>query len=447
MSTLFNLGLEQSVLVGLMAHNSAYDLISDMVSGDDFYSPHHRVIWSVLVERLISKGLPADSLIVADQLTSGGIIEHAGGMGYFVEMMRSTSDSTANIESYAKRIREFSVRRRLLAAAEGIREAAEGGMGTSDLLIEAERQVLSVSDSGGLSDRLPSHDTRSVIESMIDQIERASNRKPGELSGTPTGLRDLDSITDGLQAGDMVVIGARPSMGKTTLAMNLVEAALMADDGCVVVFSMEQPMQQLSLRLMAQMTGIDYGRMQRGQVEPDEWPKISAVSSKLRDRKLEICDRGGLSPTEIGAFLRRAHRKHGKISLIMTDYLQKMRIANHRGNTNEMFTECSAMAKEFAKTYRCPHVVLSQLSKECDRRPNKRPVNADLRECGAIEQDADVVLMLYRDEVYNIDSKDKGTAEIIITKSRNGQTGTVRASFNGATFRFGNLVHGWSDRD
>lgn len=446
MDALHNISLEQQVLVAVMSDNSAFDYVSDLLTKDDFFAVQHRIIWAA-IHGFLSRNEPADMTIVANQLAKIGELDHAGGMGYFVEMARTTSTSSANTRAYAQEIRGFSIRRRLLAASDNIREAVEGRLSTPELLAEAERQVLSVSDAGGLSGAITAYSTTDLIASALHTLESAQERKPGELSGLPSGVQKLDEATDGFQPGDMIVIGARPSMGKTTIMMNLIEAALSGagqDDGCAVIFSIEQPKKQIVDRLLAQLSGVDYSRILRGPTDED-WPRITAAMNRLRDMRIELCDSGRVSPTEMAAFCRRMKRKHGRIRVIGTDYIQKIHIPSYQANQRVLeLTEISQALKNLAKDCECPHFVLSQLSRSVDSRPNKRPMLSDLRESGAIEQDADLVIMPYRDEVYNPETTDKGIVELIIRKNRNGTIGTAFAVFDGPRFRIRDAGRGFA---
>lgn len=438
-----SLTLEQAVIGALLeCPGDAFDAISDILTESDFYSPRHVRMFRHL-SRMISANMAIDGLTFSEQLKSHGDLEYVGGEAYIGQIIKDSPSTTVNTRAYAEKLREMAVLRGMLVAADTIREiVSKHGMTTTDKLAEAEKAIMSISDSGAATGGIKVYTPREMLSGFYQRIEDAQARKPGELSGTDTGLIELNKRTDGWQAGDMVVIAARPSMGKTTLAMNFVEAAVLCQPYPVVVFSMEQQQAQITDRLLSAMSGIDYGKIKKGDLDNGDWARISVGTEKVRTSKLIVCDRGALSPMEMGAILRRVKREHGGIGGIMSDYIQKMRIPNFRGNRNEELTTCSQAIKDFAKEYSCPHICLAQLSKDCERRPDKRPMNSDIRDCGAIEQDADIIIMLYRDEVYHEKSEDRGIAELIITKNRNGKIGTVRTAFDGSIFRFSNLAWG-----
>lgn len=439
----YSLTLEQAIISALISDaGSAYDMISDVIAEVDFYSSRHRALFHHICV-MVKLGLPVDALTLLDRLRNHGDEGKVGGEAYLAEIIRNSPASTVNTAAYAARVREFSIQRGLLAASERIGGlVSTDGMSTDDMLAEAEKIILAISDSGPKSNDMPAHTPLTMIEGVIERIDKASNRKPGDVSGVKSGITGIDSMTDGFQPGDLIIIAARPSMGKTTLAMNFAESA-MHGQYPAVVFSMEQPEAQITDRLVSAMSGVPLNIIKRGEMEPLHFQRIHAAMSRLKDSKLVVCDKGGLTPEKMGAFLRRIKREYGGVSLIMADYLQKMHATGYGDNRNREIGACSSAAKELAKDYNCPFLMLSQLSKRCEMRPNKRPMMSDLRDSGEIEQDADVIMMLYRDEVYNQDSDAKGVAEIILTKSRNGEIGTVFSSYSGSTFRFSDLATGF----
>lgn len=441
----FSMSLEQAVISALIFDaGTAYDQISDTLADTDFYSPRHQALHRHICA-MVRDGLPVDHLTLIDRIRHYGDEMRVGGEAYIADILRNSPASTVNTAAYAKRIRELSIQRGLMQAAERIGElVGSNGLTTDDMLAQAESIILGISDNGPQSDNMPAYNGLDMVSEAIVRIETASTRKPGEYSGVRSGLSALDNMTDGFQPGDLIILAARPSMGKTTLAMNFVEAAMFGKYP-VVVFSMEQPQAQIADRLVSALSGIPYSTIKRGQILVDQYPKIETALKLIQKSKLIVCDKGGLTPEKMGAFLRRIKREHGGISMIMADYLQKMNAKGYGENRNREIGACSSAAKEFAKDYACPFIMLSQLSKRCEMRPDKRPMMSDLRDSGEIEQDADVVMMLYRDEVYNENTEAKGLAEIIVTKARNGQIGKVMAQYDGGIFRFSNPA--WGDHD
>ena len=438
----YSLSIEQAVIASIMSEPEAWDEVSHLLAKEDFYSPRHRAIFET-VGRMYRAGKPVDPLTVLDALRSYNLLDRSGGEDYLSDIIRNSPASSVNAAAYAGRIREYSIQRSLLVAAENIMEMIqEGGKDTEHMLQTAEKAILGIIDGGAGQDALPCVTGREMALQAAVRIEKAGDRKPGDLSGLPSGINRLDEMTDGFQPGDLVIIAARPSMGKTTLAMNFCQHNMREGDLPIVVFSMEQPEAQLTDRLVSSVSGVSYSSMKRGQLDDMCWPKISNALRRIGTSNLIICDKGGLTPEKMSAFLRRVKREHGGIRMIMADYLQKMHANGFGDNRNREIGACSSAAKEFAKEYRCPFLMLSQLSKRVEMRPNKRPMMSDLRDSGEIEQDADMVIMPYRDEVYNPDSQDKGTAELIITKSRNGEIGVVRTMFDGGCFRFKNIEGG-----
>ena len=429
---------EQAVLGGLLLHAAGYWEISDAVAEDDFYRGDHRLIWRAIV------ALIEDESSV-DVLTVGRALEHAGSAGrgvdisYLAELAENTP-GVSNLRAYADIVRERSTLRQLITAANRIADAAFNpeGRKSSELLDEAEREVFQIAEgrpkTGGPVG------TRDLLKNAVDRIDRLVASK-SHITGTATGFDELDSMTSGLQVSDLVIVAARPSMGKTALSMNLVEHALMLEGtGPVLVFSMEMPADSLMLRMLSSLGRINQGHMRNGDLSDEDWPRLTSTMSLLRDKPLFIDDTAALSPTEMRARARRVAREHGTLSMIVVDYLQLMQVPGTQENRTGEISEISRSLKALAKEMGCPVVALSQLNRSLEQRPNKRPVMSDLRESGAIEQDADLILFIYRDEVYNQDSADKGTAELIIGKQRNGPIGTVRLAWIGPLTKFENLA-------
>ena len=439
-----SLEAEQSVLGGLMIANDAWDKVADMVSDGDFYRPEHRLIFRRMAQ-LVEAAQPIDVVTLADALNHADELARAGGFAYLAEIARNTP-SAANIRAYAIAVRERSSLRALITAAQAIADSGfhPEGRTSSELLDEAERRITQITEerpkSGGPEPVNP------LLKRAVERIDELFN-SDAEITGLSTGFKDLDAMTSGLQRGDMVVVAARPSMGKTTFAMNLVEHAVLHGTKPVIVFSMEMPAEQLIMRLLSAIGRIDQTKVRSGRLDDEDWPKLSAAVSKLKDRPLFIDDTPALSPIEIRSRTRRIAREHGDPAMIMVDYIQLMQITGSTEGRTAEISEISRSMKSIAKEFNCPVVALSQLNRGVEQRPNKRPVNSDLRESGAIEQDADIIMFIYRDEVYNEESQDKGVAEIIIGKKRNGPIGTARLAFIGKFTRFDNLAMSYGGGD
>ncbi len=429
---------EQAVLGGLLLHAAAYWDIADVLTERDFYRHDHRLIWRSISQLMEEGG-------AVDVLTVGRALEHLGqaarglDMAYLAELAENTP-GVSNMRAYADIVRERSVLRQLIDVSGQIAESAFApeGRKSSELLDEAERAVFQIAEDrpkvGGPVG------TRELLKQAVDRIDHLVASK-GALTGLSTGFPDLDGYTSGLQRSDLIIVAGRPSMGKTAFSMNLAENALMTDDPRpVIVFSMEMPADSLIMRMLSSLGRINQGHMRTGQLTDDDWPRLTSTMSLLRDRPLFIDDTAALSPTEMRARARRLAREHGPLGLIVVDYLQLMRVPGNAENRTGEISEISRSLKALAKEMDCPVVALSQLNRSLEQRPNKRPQMSDLRESGAIEQDADVILFVYRDEVYNPESADKGTAEIIIGKQRNGPIGTVRLAFVGHLTRFESLA-------
>jgi replicative DNA helicase len=433
---------EQSVLGGLLLSAEAWDAVAETVSASDFYRPDHRLIFKQIA-KLAEASEPVDVITVADKLEASGELDAAGGLNYLAELAKNTP-SASNIRAYGQVVNERASLRKLIEAAQDIAESGFNPEGrTSDELIdEAERLIMQISEQGPKAGG--PKEVNPLLETAIERIEELFN-SGGDITGLSTGFTDLDKMTSGLQPSDLVIVAGRPSMGKTSFAMNLVENAVLAQDKPILVFSMEMPAEQLVIRILSSVGKIDQTRIRNGKLEQEDWPKLSAAVTKLKDVPLLIDDTAALTPTELRSRARRVQREHGQLGMIMVDYMQLMQIAGSSEGRTAEISEISRNLKAIAKEFNCPMVALSQLNRSLEQRPNKRPVNSDLRESGAIEQDADVIMFIYRDEVYNEDSPDKGTAEIIIGKQRNGPIGTARLAFVGQYTRFDNLARGHYD--
>jgi replicative DNA helicase len=430
---------EQSVLGGLLLSADSWDAVAEAVVDSDFYRPDHRLIFRQIAT-LAEAAEPVDVITVADKLEARGELAGAGGLPYLAELAQNTP-SASNIRAYAQVVSERASLRKLIEAAQEIAESGFSPEGrTSDQLVdEAERRIMQVSEQGPKSGG--PQDVNPLLQSALGRIEELFN-SGGEITGLSTGFTDLDGMTSGLQPSDLVIVAGRPSMGKTSFAMNLVENAVIAQEKPILVFSMEMPADSLIIRMLSSIGRIDQTRIRNGKLEQEDWPKLSTAVNKLKDVPLFIDDTAALTPTEVRSRVRRINREHGELGMVMVDYLQLMQIAGSSEGRTAEISEISRSLKAIAKEFKCPVVALSQLNRSLEQRPNKRPVNSDLRESGAIEQDADVIMFIYRDEVYNEESPDKGVAEIIIGKQRNGPIGICRLAFIGQYTRFENLAHG-----
>ncbi|WP_455200098.1 replicative DNA helicase [Kaarinaea lacus] len=428
---------EQSVLGGLMLDNEAWDKISDIVIEDDFYRRDHRLIFRA-IDALAEKGSPFDVVTLSEWLESNDQLEAAGGLPYLGTLAKNTP-SAANILAYAKIVRERSVLRQLISVGHKISTSCyeTEGRKSEELLDNAEKLVFKIAEQGARGRR----EFTSIKDLLVKAVDRIDTlfQQDNPITGVPTGFDDFDEMTSGLQPSDLVIVAGRPSMGKTTFAMNIAEHAAVKTQMPVAVFSMEMPGEQLAMRMLSSLGRIDQHRVRTGKLDDDDWPRLTHAVGQLAEAPLFIDDTPALSPTELRSRARRLMREHG-LGLIVIDYLQLMQIRGGSENRTNEISEISRSLKALAKELNVPIIALSQLNRSLEQRPNKRPVMSDLRESGAIEQDADVITFIYRDEVYNEDSPDKGIAEIIIGKQRNGPIGTVRMTFIGQYTRFENYV-------
>ena len=430
---------ESSVLGGLLLDNSAWDRVADVVSEGDFYRYEHRVVFGVL-SSLINSGKPADVITVYESLQNLGKAEEVGGLGYLNSLAQYVP-SASNIRRYGEIVRERSILRKLVTASDEIATVAFNpqGRAVDKILDEAEQKIFKISEEGSRNKQgFQSMD--SLVVDLLDRVQEMADNT-NDITGVPTGFYDLDRMTSGLQAGDLVVLAARPSMGKTAFAINIAEHVALNEGLPVAVFSMEMGAAQLAVRIVGSIGRINQGNLRTGKLTDDEWPRLTEAIERLRTVSLHIDETPGLSPSELRANSRRLARQCGKMGLIVVDYLQLMSSATGTGeNRATEISEISRGLKALAKELKVPVIALSQLNRSLEQRPNKRPVMSDLRESGAIEQDADVILFIYRDEVYNDQSPDKGTAEIIIGKQRNGPIGRVQLAFLGEFTKFENLA-------
>lgn len=428
---------EQSVLGGLLLDNQTWDSIADKVCADDFYRKDHRLIFAT-IDQLAEKQSPFDVVTLSELLESTGDLPTAGGLAYLAVLAKDTP-SAANIVAYATIVRDRSILRQLIHAGTNISDSAFNpeGKGTKDLLEHAEREVFKIAEQQQRGQREGFVPIKHVLASAVDRIEALYEQK-GNITGVSTGFTDLDNLTSGLQPADLVVIAGRPSMGKTTIAMNITESIAIKGDQAVAVFSMEMPGNALAMRMMSSLGRIDQNKVRTGKLADNEWPRLTSAMNMLGETKLFIDDTPALTPGEVRARARRLTREQGPLGAIVLDYLQLMQSPSSGDNRVQQISDISGSLKALAKELNVPVVVISQLNRNLEQRPNKRPIMSDLRDSGAIEQDADLILFVYRDEVYNEDSPDNGIAEIIIGKQRNGPLGTVRLTFLGQFTRFEN---------
>ncbi len=431
---------EQAVLGGLMLDNHAWERLADMLVDSDFYRHDHRLIFRA-IHHLSERNQPFDVVTLSEYLDNEGSLAQVGGIAYLGELA-SNIPSVANIQAYAQIIRERATLRQLISASNDIADMAYAPKGRQgdEILDEAERRIFQIAEArpktGGPAP------LREILLKTVDTIDTLYH-SDSQLTGLTTGFADLDDRTSGLQPADLIIVAGRPSMGKTTFAMNLVENAMMSSDKTILVFSLEMPSESLVMRMLSSLGRIDQSKVRSGKLDDDDWARLTSTVALMQNCKLHIDDTAGISPTEMRARTRRVAREHGEIGLIMVDYLQLMQIggSGSENRTNEI-SEISRSLKALAKEFDCPVVALSQLNRGCESRPDKRPVLSDLRESGAIEQDADIIMFVYRDEVYHPETEHKGIAEIIIGKQRNGPIGTVRLMFHGRYTRFDNLAPG-----
>jgi replicative DNA helicase len=429
---------EQSVLGGLMLDNEAWMVIGDKLSETDFYRQDHRLIFRAIAY-LASQQKPLDVITLSEWLKENRSLEDAGGLAYLATMAKDTP-SAANIAAYADIVREKSILRQLISVGTEIADAGYNteGRDSRELLDQAERKVFEIAEQGSRNTK-SFRDLKSLMKATLENIEILSKLN-STITGVSTGYTDLDEMTSGLQKGDLVIVAGRPSMGKTTFSMNIAEYAAAHKKLPVAVFSMEMPAEQLTLRLLSSMGRVDQHRLRTGQLTDEDWPRIATAVKIFADVPMFIDDSPALSPNEVRARSRRLVREHGQLGLIVLDYLQLMQGSSKSENRTNEVSEISRSLKALAKELSTPIIVLSQLNRSLEQRPNKRPIMSDLRESGAIEQDADVIMFVYRDEVYNPDSAEKGSAEIIIAKQRNGPIGTCRLTFLGKYTRFENYT-------
>lgn len=435
-----SLEAEQSVIGGLLLDNERWDTVAEKVVAKDFYSRPHRLIFEA-VKDILEESSPLDLITLSEHLELREQLEEVGGFAYLADLAKNTP-SAANINAYADIVAQRALVRSLIGVANEIADSGYDPQGrtSEDLLDLAESKVFAIAE-GRASENEGPQNVDSILEKTLERIEILYKTPQDGVTGVDTGFNDLNKKTAGLQGSDLIIVAARPSMGKTTFAMNLCENAAMKQDKPVLIFSLEMPGEQLMMRMLASLSRVDQTKIRTGQLDDEDWARISSTMGILMDKKnMYIDDSSGLTPTEVRSRARRIAREHDGLSMIMIDYLQLMRVPSLSDNRTLEIAEISRSLKALAKELNVPVVALSQLNRSLEQRADKRPVNSDLRESGSIEQDADLIMFIYRDEVYNPDSSLKGIAEIIIGKQRNGPIGSVRLTFQGQHSRFDNYA-------
>ncbi|MDP5254310.1 MULTISPECIES: replicative DNA helicase [unclassified Vibrio] len=431
---------EQSVLGGLLLDNERWDSVAERVVTKDFYSRPHRLIFDA-AKAILEQSKPLDLITLSEYLENREQLDDVGGFAYLTDLAKNTP-SAANIIAYADIVAERALVRNLIGVANEIADAGYDPQGRSseDLLDLAESKVFAIAEERTNENEGP-QSVESVLERTIHRIEELYQSPQDGVTGVDTGFTDLNKKTAGLQGSDLIIVAARPSMGKTTFAMNLCENAAMDQEKPVLIFSLEMPAEQLMMRMLASLSRVDQTKIRTGQLDDEDWARLSSTMGIMMQKKnMFIDDSSGLTPTEVRSRARRVAREYGGLSMIMVDYLQLMRVPALSDNRTLEIAEISRSLKALAKELNVPVVALSQLNRSLEQRADKRPVNSDLRESGSIEQDADLIMFIYRDEVYNPDSALKGIAEIIIGKQRNGPIGSVRLTFQGHHSRFDNYA-------
>jgi replicative DNA helicase len=433
---------ESSVLGGLLLDNGAWDRVGDLLVEGDFYRYEHRIVYAAL-GTLINASKPADVITVFEQLQSQGKAEGIGGLAYLNSLAQYVP-SAGNIRRYAEIVRERAILRKLVSASDEIATNAFNTQGrpVAAILDEAEQKIFNIGEEGSRMKR-GFQGMDSLVVALLDRVQEMADN-PNDITGVPTGFYDLDRLTAGLQSGDLIVLAARPSMGKTALAINIAEHVALNEGLPVAVFSMEMGASQLAVRIVGSIGRIDQSHLRTGKLSDEEWPRLTEAIERLRNISLHIDETAGLTVSELRANARRLARQCGKLGLIVVDYLQLM--SGSSGNDENRATELGEISrglKMLAKELQCPVIALSQLNRSVETRPDKRPMMSDLRESGAIEQDADIIMFIYRDEYYTKDAcKEPGVAEILIAKQRNGPTGMVKLAFLKPLTRFESLASG-----
>ncbi|MFT7684677.1 MAG: replicative DNA helicase [Candidatus Azotimanducaceae bacterium] len=434
---------EKSVLGGLMLDEDAWDAVAGIITPDDFYLSHHRIVFRCMAD-LTEKNKPLDIVTISESLDLVNELDSVGGIAYLSDLASGTP-TASNIKAYAEIVSERATVRHLISVAHDIAESGFNPLGRNshELIDMAESEVFKIGDNR--PSRGGPQTIRPLLTRAVERIDELFQTK-GSLTGLSTGFREVDEMTMGLQPGDMIVVAGRPSMGKTSFAMNIAENAVIAGDKPVLVFSMEMPADSLVIRMLSSLGRIDQTKIRSGQLGDDDWPRLTSAVTLLNDKPLLVDDTAALSPNEMRARARRIVREHGELGLIVIDYIQLMQVTGATENRATEISEISRSLKGIAKEFNCPVIALSQLNRGLEQRPDKRPIMSDLRESGAIEQDADVIMAIYRDEVYH-DDAEKGIAEVIFLKQRNGPIGRRKLAFIGQYTKFEDLAVGYDDYD
>jgi replicative DNA helicase len=432
-----SISAEQALIGGLMLNAQAWDKIADVIVGEDFYRKDHRVIFEAIAN-LVEGGSPCDVVTVSEHLDGRGELDQSGGLEYLATLANETAGA-ANARAYAKIIRETSTLRALINAGNEISGNAftSGERNAAQIVDEAERLVFEIAEKGSRG-RRGFKSLKQILPEAVDRIDLL-HQSEGSITGISSGYHEFDKLTAGLQAGELVIIAGRPSMGKTTLALNIGENAAIGSKVPTAIFSMEMPSQQLAFRMISSLGRVDQTHLRTGNFPDEDWSRINTAVQLMSEAPIFIDDTPSLSPTEIRARARRLHREHG-LGLVIIDYLQLMQVEGSKENRATEISEISRSLKALAKELEVPVIALSQLNRSVEQRADKRPVMSDLRESGAIEQDADLIVFIYREEVYNQDTPRKGIADIAIAKQRNGPIGDFPLTFVGRYTKFENWV-------
>lgn len=432
---------ERSVLGGLMLDDNAWDAIASILSAEDFYRGDHRTIFRCM-HQLVEQNNPLDIITISESLDEVNELENVGGLAYISDLADGTP-TASNVRAYADIVQERATVRKLIAAAHDIADSGFNPQGrdSATLIDQAESSVFKIGDER--PNRGGPQAIRPLLTKAVERIDELFQNK-GTLTGVSTGFRDIDDITSGLQASELIVVAGRPSMGKTSLMMNMAESVVISTGMPVLVFSLEMPSDSLILRMLSSLGRIDQSKIRSGQLADDDWPRLTSAVSLLSDKPLFVDDTPALSPNEIRSRARRVAREFGPLGMIVVDYIQLMQVSGTPENRAVEISEISRTLKAIAKEFNCPLVAGSQLNRSLEQRTDKRPIMSDLRESGAIEQDADVIMAVYRDEVYHEDAE-KGLAEIIILKQRNGPIGRRRLTFVGQYTKFEDLAQNYDD--
>ncbi|WP_343128568.1 replicative DNA helicase [Buchnera aphidicola (Kurisakia onigurumii)] len=435
-----SLEAEQSVLGGLMLDNDKWDSISERIVYEDFFSKPHQIIFKEM-QYLLEIGQPIDLITLAESLEQKGQLKNVGFFSYLAELSKNTP-STANISAYADIVRERSIVREMISVANKIAESGYDTKGrkSEELLDYAESSVFKIAEKRFRNNSGPKNIIQ-ILESTVTRIEKLFDTPLNGITGINTGYQDLNKKTSGLQPSELIIIAARPSMGKTTFAMNLCENISMIYEKPVLIFSLEMPAEQIMMRMLASLSRVNQANIRTGNLNDEDWSRISStINILIKKKNIYIDDSSALTPSEVRSRARRIYRENKGLSVIMIDYLQLMRVPSFSENRALEIAEISRTLKALSKELQVPIIALSQLNRSLEQRSDKRPVNSDLRESGSLEQDADLIMFIYRDEVYHEDTDLKGIAEIIIGKQRNGPVGTVKLTFNGHWSRFDNYA-------